>query len=67
MTNYTFAFGSAKKNAPEDRRKTWERRRSRESKRENEAKPPLGGFNLAVSSYSTHQQMAFEAAACLAG
>jgi multiple sugar transport system substrate-binding protein len=33
----------------------------------NPAKPPLGGFNLAVSSYSEHKKEAFEAAKCLAG
>jgi multiple sugar transport system substrate-binding protein len=33
----------------------------------NPAKPPLGGFNLAVSSYSGHKKEAFEAAACLSG
>src|ERR1700743_2215505 len=33
----------------------------------NPAKPPLGGFNLAVSNYSSHQQQAFEAASCLSG
>ena len=30
------------------------------------SKPPLGGFNLAVSSYSKNKDVAFEAAACLA-
>src|ERR1700760_4793516 len=33
----------------------------------NPAKPPLGGFNLAVSAYSSHQEDAFEAALCLSG
>jgi multiple sugar transport system substrate-binding protein len=33
----------------------------------NPAKPPLGGFNLAVSSYSGHKKDAFEAALCLSG
>ena len=31
------------------------------------SKPPLGGFNIAVSSYSENKDIAFEAAACLAG
>ena len=31
------------------------------------SKPPLGGFNLAVSSYSNNKDLAFDAAACLAG
>ena len=30
------------------------------------SKPPLGGFNLAVSSFSENKDVAFEAAACLA-
>jgi len=30
------------------------------------SKPPLGGFNLAVSAFSDNQDVAFEAAACLA-
>ena len=65
MTNYTFAFGSAKENAPE----IAENMGAAPFPRVNDkpAKPPLGGFNLAVSSYSKHQQMAFEAAACLSG
>ena len=31
------------------------------------SKPPLGGFNLAVSSFSENKDVAFEAAACLSG
>ena len=29
------------------------------------SKPPLGGFNLAVSAYSENKDVDFEAAACL--
>ena len=65
MTNYTFAFGSAKENAPEIAENMGAAPFPRVN--ENEARPPLGGFNLAVSSYSNHEQMAFQAAACLAG
>jgi multiple sugar transport system substrate-binding protein len=65
MTNYTFAFGSAKENAPEIAEEMGAAPFPRVNG--NPAKPPLGGFNLAVSSYSSHQQMAFEAAACLSG
>jgi multiple sugar transport system substrate-binding protein len=64
MTNYTFAFASAKENAPEIAKEMGAAAFPRVN--ENEARPPLGGFNLAVSSYSSHQQMAFEAARCLA-
>jgi multiple sugar transport system substrate-binding protein len=30
------------------------------------SRPPLGGFNIAVSAYSSKQELAFEAAECLA-
>jgi multiple sugar transport system substrate-binding protein len=63
MTNYTFAFASAKENAPEIAKEMGAAPFPRVN--DNPAKPPLGGFNLAVSSYSSHKQMAFEAAACL--
>ena len=64
MTNYTFAFASAKENAPD----IWKNMGAAPFPQvnDNPAKPPLGGFNLAVSSYSKHKDMAFEAAACLA-
>jgi multiple sugar transport system substrate-binding protein len=65
MTNYTFAFASAKENAPEINEVMGAAPFPRVN--ENPAKPPLGGFNLAVSSYSSHQKQAFEAAACLSG
>ena len=63
MTNYTFAFASAKENAPEIAKEMGAAPFPQVNS--NPAKPPLGGFNLAVSSYSSHQQQAFEAAACL--
>ena len=64
MTNYTFAYASAKENSPE----VFKEMGAAPFPRVNDspAKPPLGGFNLAVSSYSKHKQQAFEAAACLA-
>jgi multiple sugar transport system substrate-binding protein len=65
MTNYTFAFASAKENAPEINKEMGAAPFPRVN--DEPAKPPLGGFNLAVSSYSSHQQDAFEAAACLSG
>jgi multiple sugar transport system substrate-binding protein len=65
MTNYTFAFASAKENAPEINKEMGAAPFPKVN--DNPAKPPLGGFNLAVSAYSGHQQMAFEAAACLSG
>jgi multiple sugar transport system substrate-binding protein len=65
MTNYTFAFASAKENAPEINKQMGAAMFPRVN--QNPAKPPLGGFNLAVSNYSSHQKQAFEAAACLSG
>ena len=65
MVNYTFAFASAKEEAPEINENMGAAPFPRVN--DNPAKPPLGGFNLAVSSYSGHKQQAFEAAACLSG
>jgi multiple sugar transport system substrate-binding protein len=65
MANYTFAFASAKENAPEINEVMGAAPFPKVNS--NPAKPPLGGFNLAVSSYSSHKQEAFEAAACLSG
>ena len=65
MTNYTFAFASAKENAPEINEQMGAAPFPKVNS--NPAKPPLGGFNLAVSAYSEHQQQAFEAALCLSG
>ena len=65
MTNYTFAYASASAEAPEIAKNMGAAPFPRVNS--NPAKPPLGGFNLAVSSYSDHKDMAFEAAACLAG
>jgi multiple sugar transport system substrate-binding protein len=65
MTNYTFAYASAAAEAPEIAKNMGAAPFPRVNG--EPAKPPLGGFNLAVSSYSDHQDMAFEAAACLAG
>lgn len=65
MTNYTFAFASAKENAPEINENMGAAPFPRVNS--NPARPPLGGFNLAVSAYSSHQPQAFEAALCLSG
>jgi multiple sugar transport system substrate-binding protein len=65
MTNYTFAFASAKENAPEINEQMGAAPFPRVNS--NPARPPLGGFNLAVSAYSDHQRQAFEAALCLSG
>ena len=65
MTNYTFAYASAQAEAP-DIGKEMGFARFPGSTRDRPSKPPLGGFNLAVSSFSENKDVAFEAAACLA-
>lgn len=65
MTNYTFAYASAKENAPEINKNMGAAPFPQVN--QSPAKPPLGGFNLAVSAYSSNQKDSFEAAACLAG
>jgi multiple sugar transport system substrate-binding protein len=66
MTNYTFAYASAQAEAP-DIGKVMGYARFPEVEPGTPSKPPLGGFNLAVSAFSENQDVAFEAAACLAG
>ncbi|MBN8866693.1 MAG: extracellular solute-binding protein [Solirubrobacterales bacterium] len=64
MVNYTFAYGSAKENAP-DVAKNMGAARYPGIEPNRESKPPLGGFNLGISSYSKHADLAFDAAKCL--
>ena len=66
MTNYTFAYASAQSEAPEIG-KVMGFARFPEVEPGTPSKPPLGGFNLAVSSFSANKDVAFDAAACLAG
>lgn len=66
MTNYTFAYASASEEAPEIAKKMGFARFPRIDAG-RPSKPPLGGFNLAVSSFSDNKDVAFDAAACLAG
>jgi multiple sugar transport system substrate-binding protein len=65
MTNYTFAYASAKEEAPEIAKNMGFARFPRIDA-ERPSKPPLGGFNLAVSSFSENKDVDFDAAACLA-
>jgi multiple sugar transport system substrate-binding protein len=65
MTNYTFAYASAQAEAPEIGKKMGFARFPRVDAGVP-SKPPLGGFNLAVSSFSENKDVGFEAAACLA-
>jgi multiple sugar transport system substrate-binding protein len=66
MTNYTFAYASASEEAP-DIAKDMGFARFPRVDANRPSKPPLGGFNLAVSSFSENKDVAFDAAACLAG
>jgi multiple sugar transport system substrate-binding protein len=65
MTNYTFAYASAQEEAPEIGKKMGFARFPRVDA-DRPSKPPLGGFNLAVSGFSENKDVAFDAAACLA-
>lgn len=65
MTNYTFAYASAAAEAP-DIGKVMGYARFPQVDPNTPSKPPLGGFNLAVSAFSENKEVAFEAAACLA-
>ena len=66
MTNYTFAYASAQAEAPDIGKEMGFARFPRVDA-SKPSKPPLGGFNLAVSAFSDNQDVAFEATACLAG
>jgi multiple sugar transport system substrate-binding protein len=66
MTNYTFAYASATENAPDVAKNMGFARFPRVDPSQP-SKPPLGGFNLAVSSFSENKDIAFDATACLAG
>lgn len=64
LVNYTFAYGSAKENAP-DVAKNMGAARYPGVVPGRQSKPPLGGFNLGISSYSKHPELAYDAAKCL--
>ncbi len=64
--NYTFAPASAEANAP-DVFKNMGIAPYPAVVEGEPARPPLGGFNLGVSSFSENADLAFEAAACIAG
>jgi multiple sugar transport system substrate-binding protein len=65
MTNYTFAYASAQAEAPDIGKEMGFARFPRVDA-SVPSKPPLGGFNLAVSAFSENKDVDFEAAACLA-
>jgi multiple sugar transport system substrate-binding protein len=64
MINYPFVFPSAKSNAPAVF-KQMAAAKYPQVDPNLPSKPPLGGINVAVSSYSKHQAQAFEAIKCL--
>jgi multiple sugar transport system substrate-binding protein len=64
MINYPFVYPSAKANAP-DVFKQIAAAKYPAVDPNLPSKPPLGGINVAVSSYSKHQAKAFDAIRCL--
>jgi multiple sugar transport system substrate-binding protein len=64
QVNYTFAYGSAGDNAPDIQAKTGVARYP-EAVPGMPSHPPLGGFNIGVSSFSNHPDEAFSAAQCI--
>jgi multiple sugar transport system substrate-binding protein len=64
MINYPFVYNSAKSNRPD----VFKQMRAARVPRVDPGRPsapPIGGFNLAVSSYSRHPDLAFDAIRCL--
>ena len=64
MLNYTFAYASAQTNAP-DVAKNMAAAIYPRVVADQPSRPPLGGFNLGVSTYSDNPEEAFDAATCL--
>ena len=64
MLNYPFVYPSAKENAPDVFKNLGEALYPRVDANRPSA-PPLGGINLAVSSYSENKQEAFDAIKCM--
>jgi multiple sugar transport system substrate-binding protein len=64
MINYPFVYNSAKSTTPEVFKQMRAARFPRVDPNRPSA-PPIGGFNLGVSSYSRHPALAFDATRCL--
>lgn len=64
MVNYPFVFASAQENAPDIAESMGATAYPRVDENRQSA-PPLGGINLAVSSFSENKELAFEAIECL--
>ena len=63
--NYTFIYPSAAAIEGFQEKIGWAR--YPRTDKDKPSRPPLGGFNIAVSAYSANQELAFQAAECLAG
>jgi multiple sugar transport system substrate-binding protein len=63
--NYPFIYASAGEEAPEFQKKIGFARYPAVEKGRKSA-PPIGGFNIGVSKYSSNPELAFEAGKCLA-
>jgi multiple sugar transport system substrate-binding protein len=65
MVNYTYIYPAAAE-VGEDFQKNIGWTRYPRSVKDMPSRPPLGGFNIAVSKYSNNPDLAFDAAECLA-
>jgi multiple sugar transport system substrate-binding protein len=65
MVNYSYIYPAAAE-VGEDFQKNIGWTRYPRTDKDKESRPPLGGFNIAVSAYSKKPDLAFEAAECLA-
>ena len=63
--NYTFVYPSAAEVKGLQEKIGWARYPRTE--KDQESRPPLGGINIGVSSYTKDSDLAFDAAECLAG
>jgi multiple sugar transport system substrate-binding protein len=64
LINYTFAYGSAKENAPDVAKNTGIAKYPKVDPA-LPSRPPLGGFNIGISAFSEHPEEAFDAAKCI--
>lgn len=65
MVNYSYIYPAAAE-VGEDFQKNIGWTRYPRTDKDKESRPPLGGFNIAVSAYSNNPDLAFDAAECLA-
>jgi multiple sugar transport system substrate-binding protein len=65
QVNYSFIYPAAAEVSPDFQKSIGWTRYPRTDK-DKPSRPPLGGLNIAVSKFSRHPDLAFEAAECLA-